>query len=103
MAYSSLDSWFVEEAVEGNPVALKAIERRPEIEPYLRFVWDAFWELSGDRALSFGGAGAIPFSSIDRYAQRYGIDDTDQFSRFSHLIRQLDAKYLAKANETKGS
>jgi hypothetical protein len=99
VVYSSLDSWFIEEAIEGNPVAVKAIEKRPEIEPYLRFVWDAFWELGCDRPIGFGALGAIPFSSVDRYARRFGIDDSDQFSRFLHLIRQLDAKYLALVND----
>lgn len=92
--------WFVEEAAEGNPIAIKALESRPEIEPYLGFVWDAFWELSCDRQMGFGAIGPIPFSSVDLYARRFGIDDPDQFKQFLHLIRQLDAKYLAKVNDS---
>jgi hypothetical protein len=38
--------------------------------------------------------GAIPWSSIDRYAARHGID-SDDFNRFCALIRAMDAAYLA--------
>lgn len=97
-----MEGWFVEEAAEGNTVALKALDAQPEIEPYLRFVWDAFWELNSDRPIgAMGGVGTIPFSSVDRYARRFGINDPDQFSRFLSLIRKIDSKYTVKVNERK--
>lgn len=99
MAYSEAENWLAEEAAAGNPAAMKAMDSRPEIDPYLKFVWSGFWELGSDRPIGMGGVGAIPFSAIDRYAQRLGIDDPDQFARFLHLIRSLDAPYLAKTNK----
>ncbi|MGJ0505608.1 MAG: phage tail assembly chaperone [Methylocystis sp.] len=99
MAYSNAEGWLLEEAADGDPVAMRAISAQPEIAPHLQFVWGAFWELGSDRSLTMGGVGAIPFSSIDRYAVRFGITDTDQFTRFIRLLRQMDAKYLPIANK----
>lgn len=51
--------------------------------------------MSSDRPFgALGGAGAIPFSSIDRYAARYGIEDLDEFDRFRRMIRAQDRAYL---------
>lgn len=46
-----------------------------------------------------GGAGPIPFSSLDRYADRYGIDDGEEFDRFRASIRRMDAAYLKWARK----
>lgn len=51
----------------------------------------AFDDLSTDRAVTQAGPLAIPFTSIDRYAERYDIDD---FDRFLELIRAMDKEYL---------
>lgn len=58
----------------------------------------AFWELSTDRPSGFG-PGPIPFTSIDAYARRHGIDDPDEFALFSDLIREMDRAYLDKQRE----
>lgn len=102
MVYGDAESWLLEEAATGDPAALKAINARPDIDSYLNFVWEAFWELCSDRpVVPMGGVGAIPFSSIDRYSARVGLSDTDHFTRFLTLIRRMDAKYLANVNERK--
>lgn len=41
------------------------------------------------------GLGPVPWSAIDRYAERHGIDDPDEYERFVRLIRTLDAAFLA--------
>lgn len=46
-----------------------------------------------------GGCGPIPWSAIDRYAERYGIDDLDEFERFRRFIRGQDRVYLERAAE----
>lgn len=43
--------------------------------------------------------GPIPWSSIDRYAARFGFDAADEFERFAKLIRMMDGAFLAHANE----
>jgi hypothetical protein len=40
--------------------------------------------------------GPIPFSAIDRYAARYGIDDADEFERFLNVIMAMDGEFRAK-------
>jgi hypothetical protein len=57
------------------------------------FEWEAFGQLATDRTIGME-AGAIPWSSIDRYARRYRIDE-DEFDRFARLIRAMDTTYLA--------
>jgi hypothetical protein len=60
------------------------------------FYWTAFWELSCDRQLGMA-PGPIPFTSIDRYAGRYGIRQIDDFEGFRHVMRAMDGVYLEKA------
>lgn len=43
------------------------------------------------------GVSYLPFSSIDRYAARYGLDDIDEFDRFRSLIRAVDAEFVTWA------
>lgn len=103
MVYSDKEQWFFEEAKEGNAVAIKGINSRPEIPDYLQFVWEAFWALSGDRPVFMGGVGPIAFLSVDRYAERFGLDSPDEFARFFELIRSLDAVYVRHANSNGSS
>lgn len=78
-------------AAEGKPVA--DLDTRVEPAPHLLFQWNAFSQLSPDRSAGFG-LGAIPWTAIDRYAQRHGVDDPDEFERFVRLIRLLDRVFL---------
>lgn len=81
----------------------KALASRPEPDESLRFMWNAFWELTGDRHYgALGFPGAIPFASIDRYAARYGLDDRDEFARFHHLIRRMDSAFIAHVTQKSG-
>ena len=56
---------------------------------------EAFYALSTDRPYHSAGLGAmpgpIPWSVIDRYAERYGIED---FEEFEILIRGADNGWL---------
>lgn len=101
MVYSDKEAWFAEEAADGNSIAVQALNSRPQIEPYQQFVWSAFWDLVSDRQIGMGGVGPIQFSSIDRYARRFGVTDPDQFRRFLRVIRALDARYVATVSEVK--
>lgn len=64
-------------------------------------VWDAYQALRGDRSEN----GRIPFTSIDCYARRYGIDDGDAFQRMHRLIVAMDTefeKWLAEETSKPG-
>ena len=68
------------------------VATRTDPASHLLLEWEAFARLSTDRPVGLGG-GAIPWSSIDRYASRHGIVG-DDFNRFCALIRAMDAVYL---------
>lgn len=61
----------------------------PEIEEWYR---RAFWDLSTCRDYTFG-VGPIPWTAIDRYSERVGLDD-ENHDCFVYLIREMDAAYL---------
>lgn len=73
-------------------MAPKALQDRPDVWEHLAFAWAAWWELHSDRPIGMGGAGAIPFSAIDRYAERYGLIG-DAFETFIDLIRAMEGVY----------
>jgi hypothetical protein len=68
---------------------LPFLVNKPELAEHLEFEWRAFLDLRRDRSNGFE-LGRIPWSSIDRYAQRYRIDDLDEFERFARLISAMD-------------
>jgi len=59
---------------------------------------DSFWRLNNDRQLGMS-VGPIPFSSIERYARRYGIDCIDAFDTFLALIKAMDSTYVEIRNK----
>ncbi len=82
---------------EESGTTLKALADRPEIEPQLEWLWEAFWDLSGDRQIGFS-AGPIMWASIDAYARRHRIVG-DSFDRLASLLRQMDREYLQVSAE----
>jgi hypothetical protein len=83
------------------PAALLA---KPDLLPGAQFYMDAFWDLSGDRQLgAMGGAGRIPFTALDRWAERHGVEGR-QFDLLRAVIRRLDDIYLERlAEQIRGS
>jgi len=77
----------------GDIPPLPFLEAQVDREPHLDLEWGAFGELSTDRPIGFG-RGPIPWSAIDRYAWRHGINDPDEHARFVRLIRAMDETYL---------
>jgi hypothetical protein len=71
--------------------SLPCVATRPELFGHLRFEWDAFRALSTDRPVGLA-MGPIPWSSIDRFADRYGIAG-DDFDRLAELIQAMDVAY----------
>ena len=71
------------------------------------FAWAAFWRLHADRpylvtgfAVAMGAtvieprAGRIPFSAIDRYARRYGVEGS-AFDTFAAIVSAVDNEFMA--------
>lgn len=57
-------------------------------------MWHAFAVLSTDRPSGWS-LGPIPWSAIDRYARRHGIDGPDHFAWFETLIMAMDREFMA--------
>lgn len=61
------------------------MQNPPVLAPHLRFYLNAFWDLAN--------LDGIPFSELDAYGRRYGVDDIDHFHRFKTLVRRLNSKW----------
>lgn len=74
---------------------LKKVALPPEAElpDGAEYLYEAFWQLSTDRAQSGFGVHPIPFSAIDAYARRYGIVD-EEFDVLLVSIRALDDEFI---------
>jgi len=72
---------------------LPFLANREDPDEALHFVWDAFWNLTTDRQVGFA-TGPIPWTAIDRYADRHQLHAVDSFERFHALIRAMDSTYL---------
>lgn len=65
----------------------------PELLIGAASIWEAFWRLTTTRQSGMG-VGPIPWTAIDRYAQRHAIDDPDDFDELTELIMTMDQTYL---------
>ena len=72
---------------DGLPAA--ALDKRPELLPGLDFYLRAYHELGYDRQIGMS-LGPIPWSSLDRYAAKYGIVDIDDFDVLQSHIRAME-------------
>jgi hypothetical protein len=73
---------------------------RPEIEPHLAWLWNAFWELSTERQLGMS-IGPIPVSKIREYLH----DELDlhgaEYDRARAIIRKADDAWVGMLNRRK--
>ncbi|MBT0668398.1 hypothetical protein HT136_08450 [Novosphingobium profundi] len=78
------------------------LAEEPEISKEHHSYWDAFRILESERpAAGLGGVCRIPWSSILKYAEHYGMS-FDETERFVDIIREMDATVL-KSAESKPS
>jgi hypothetical protein len=74
---------------------LHNIPDEPELAAGSEFHLEAFNALTTDRQIgAMGGAGPIPWSSMDRYAARHEITG-DAYDHFLRMLKALDGAYLA--------
>lgn len=87
--------------MQGLPVP-ESIVNAPKLRSGLEFFYKAFWDLNHDRDVGMA-EGGIPWSAIDRYAQRYEYDDIDDFERLVDLIRLIDIAYRKYSEDAQKS
>jgi len=79
-------------AIAGHETAQKIMSREPKLHPTDQFYWESFLRLRYDQPIGMGGVGSIPWSSIERYAERYDIDGID-YEYFESAIRHVEADF----------
>jgi hypothetical protein len=73
---------------------------RPEIEPHLTWLWNAFWELSTERQLG-NAVGQIPGSKIREYLRDELELEGPQYDHARAVIRRVDDAWLGMLNRRK--
>jgi len=80
--------------------APEAFYDRPEVEPHLTWLWNAFWELGTERQLGMS-IGPIPISKIREHLR----DEMDlagaEYDRAKAILRKVDDAYLGMLNRRK--
>jgi len=85
----------------GVPIPANAIA--PEVPAHLIGYIGIFWKLHTCRAIGFS-AGPIPWTAIDKYAERHGmLDDETLYDDLIYIIMAMDQSWLSqvKAEESK--
>lgn len=90
-------------AIESNAPIPPIFLNAPSVSPESLFYLHAFTELSTCRNISLGMSGIlffeIPWTAIDRYIDRYNVEDIDLFVQ---IIRKIDNYWVCVSNESKG-
>ena len=98
MQQGSNEAKIVEQAQKlGMPLPDK-IANKPRLQVGLEIYWRAFWECSTDRDIGMA-EGPIPWSAIDRWAFRHGIDG-DDFDRLVLLLKAMDSVYIEERTKS---
>lgn len=71
------------------------VPARPALPIYLQFYWRSYWDIHADRSME---TGRISFLAIDRYAERVGIESSDEFERFHMLISAMDGEFQKRTS-----
>ena len=73
---------------------------RPEIEPHLVWLWNAFWELGTERQLGMA-VGPIPASKIREHLRDEMELTGAEYDRARAILRKADDAYLGMLNRRK--
>ncbi|WP_455350783.1 phage tail assembly chaperone [Devosia epidermidihirudinis] len=73
----------------------------PELLPGADELLSAFWALCSDRQVAMS-EGPIPFSAINQWAARQGVDGGDEFATLMRCVRVMDDEWLKSARRHDG-
>jgi len=79
------------------------MEAWPEVPESLAIYRRAFLELQDERPQAMNGAAPIPWTSVNEWAKRYGINDPDDFHDLYLLVKAQDEQWLQHAHEQQPS
>lgn len=87
----------IEQCIRERRPLPTAIKNAPELQPGLGLYYTAYLDLQGDRQVGMS-EGLIPWTAVDRYAERNQFDDETREDLQYH-VRKLDEAYLAHKAE----
>ena len=90
------------EGLQSDGIKVAALDRRPKLLPGLDFYLIAYHELRYDKPIGMS-VGPIPWSSIDRWATRNGVNDIEDFTVLESHIRSLENAAYQFEEKRKGS
>jgi len=86
--------------IERGRDAPEGFYNRPEVEPHLTWLWNAFWELGTERQLGMA-VGPIPGSKIREYLRDELELHGTEYERAKAIIRRADDAYIGMINRRK--
>lgn len=98
----------VRQHVKARMAIPQAIAGAPRLREDLQWIWDAFSDLTTERAPGgFGPPGHIPWRAVRDYAREFGIRGV-AFLHFKEVVKEMDDALLAHiakemAKKTEGS
>lgn len=93
MEQGDVEKAVIEACVRARQPLPSAIANAPQLFDGLELYYLAFIDLSTDRGIGFG-EGPIPWTSIDRYCARLGLEGEER-EDFHHYVRAMDKTFLA--------
>jgi hypothetical protein len=80
----------------------ETIQDQPRVELYDQIYWDCFNDLCGTRPVG-QTVGWIPWTAINDWAKRNGIDDPDEFEVLKKLVVQMDVAWIEHFTTNRGT
>jgi len=93
MKYSK-DTW-AESAIKKRGGIRPEKKPEPKLDMATIFYWQAFRELNSAR----NELGPIPWTAMNDYCYRWGINKAEEFDSFCFFIRGIDSAYLKIKNK----
>ena len=78
------------------PPTPKFIKEKPHLDIGLIWIWDSFLQLNSTRLKDFA---EIPWTAIDAYCKRWGVNTPEEFDSFVFFIREIDKAYLEETKK----
>lgn len=88
-----MERQLIDMAIKRRQPLPNKIANAPALLDGLGLYYDAFLELSTDRAVGMG-IGPIPWSSINRYAECHGLVGDDDYGDLRDMVRAMDGAFL---------
>ncbi len=101
LTFGSQEEKIIAAAEEMGQEIPDTIEEKPEVRPDLWLYWEAYLDLTGTRTVGFG-IGPIPWTAIDGFARRHGLNGPDEFLTLKDIVWGIDRAFMKWNEDKKG-